>query len=317
MIVSRRNALVALSVAGLCAAVVGAGSITPPAGPVVGTMKTLDEVEPRTAVNAANTPGNIAAVYEISKPGSYYLTENLAGVAGKEGIIITSDNVTLDLNGFTVQGVPGSLNGIATTFVNNVVIRNGIVSGWGDTGVLSSIDYGLIEDLVVTFCANWGVNSDTSSFSTVIQNCVAEANGQVATNAGGISVGDDAVVRDCVATENRGIGIRARNRSVVLNNQSVNNFSNAGAGVVGHGIVFAGGFGRVSNNTVINTEVGIAVTGASNLITSNTVKSGSGNAYNIAASNHALVVSAPLAGAIAGSSGGVSVSADPLANIAY
>ena len=33
----------------------GAGDLNPPAGPILPTMKPLDQVEPRTAINATNT----------------------------------------------------------------------------------------------------------------------------------------------------------------------------------------------------------------------------------------------------------------------
>src|SRR6185295_5336210 len=39
------------------------GPLDPPAGPVAPTGKTLTEVQPRTAVNAANTPGTPTAVF--------------------------------------------------------------------------------------------------------------------------------------------------------------------------------------------------------------------------------------------------------------
>ena len=53
-----------------------ARATTPPAGPVASTPGP----EPRTAVNAASTPGDADSLYRITQPGSYYLTENLAGV---------------------------------------------------------------------------------------------------------------------------------------------------------------------------------------------------------------------------------------------
>ena len=51
-------------------------------------MKRLDEIEARTIVNAANTPGNGTNTFIINAPGSYYLTGNLTGAAGKHGISI-------------------------------------------------------------------------------------------------------------------------------------------------------------------------------------------------------------------------------------
>ena len=63
-----------------------AGDLNPPAGSVAPTMKTLDEVEPRIAINAVNTPGDSNSVYRISQPGSYYLTGNVTAPAGDSAI---------------------------------------------------------------------------------------------------------------------------------------------------------------------------------------------------------------------------------------
>jgi hypothetical protein len=54
-----------------------AGPLAPPPGPIASSYKTLSEVEPRTAVNATNTPGDAGCVYRISQHGSYYLTGNI------------------------------------------------------------------------------------------------------------------------------------------------------------------------------------------------------------------------------------------------
>jgi hypothetical protein len=71
--------------AGLPATMALAGPLDPPAGPVTSTLKTLSEVEPRTAVNAANTPGDFQALYVISSPGSYYLTANVPSASRERG----------------------------------------------------------------------------------------------------------------------------------------------------------------------------------------------------------------------------------------
>src|SRR3954451_7441888 len=79
------------------------GSLTPPAGPAP-TMKTLDQVEARTIINATKTPGDPTNQFIISAPGSYYLTGNITGVSGKNAISINASNVAVDLNGFTITG---------------------------------------------------------------------------------------------------------------------------------------------------------------------------------------------------------------------
>jgi hypothetical protein len=113
------------------------GALTPPGAPAA-TMKTLDQIEPRTMVNSVNTPGDVNNLFIIGQPGAYYLTSNLTGVSGKYGITIFASNVQLDLNGFTVQGAAGSSSGIyIPNAVTNVAVRNGSVNGWGGSGVLS------------------------------------------------------------------------------------------------------------------------------------------------------------------------------------
>src|SRR5687767_7622300 len=81
-----------------------AGPLDPPDGPITSTYKTLTEVEPRIAVNAQNTPGDANSLFRITQPGSYYLTGNITGVPNKNGVYIFGHRVTLDLNGFTVDG---------------------------------------------------------------------------------------------------------------------------------------------------------------------------------------------------------------------
>src|SRR5512141_2377001 len=93
----RRSAqlLGALVVLLLPVAALSQGSLTPPGAPAP-TMKTLQQVEPRTDV--LTLPSGGSAQYVISAPGSYYLTTNILGIpsASKVGILIQANNVTLD-----------------------------------------------------------------------------------------------------------------------------------------------------------------------------------------------------------------------------
>jgi parallel beta-helix repeat protein len=166
-----------------------AGPLNPPSAPAP-TGKTLTEVEPRIAINSTNTPGNVGTVYLITVPGSYYLEKNLEGESGKHGILIVTDDVTVDLRGFLVLGVTGSLSGIVSQARHNVSVKNGVVRGWGNYGV----------DL-------WG--SSQPRTSGVVEHVMSVGNG-----LSGFRVNGDSVVRQCMARLNGGIGFEAQTGAV-------------------------------------------------------------------------------------------------------
>lgn len=92
-----------------------AGDIDPPMGPVQGTMKTLDAIEPRDILKTlASSPD---AVHLITQPGQYVLTEDISVPSGKSGIVVelppgVEGDVSIDLNGFSIVGQPGSLHAV-------------------------------------------------------------------------------------------------------------------------------------------------------------------------------------------------------------
>lgn len=185
------------------AALIAWGPLNPPAGPVAGTAKPLGEIEPRIAINATNTPGDADSVYKITQAGSYYLTGNLNGVAGKHGIEITVSDVTVDLMGFRVQGVAGSLSGIATTTggVRNPTLCNGSLEFWGGSGIdLTSAP--AVNATISRIHANSnGVDGIRASQLCIVTECTARLNG-----GGGISVDIAGHISNCLSTSNTGSG---------------------------------------------------------------------------------------------------------------
>lgn len=109
------------------------GPLDPPPGVPAPTMKSLAEVEPRTAITALP--------YEINASGSYYLTGPL--FSATSGITVNASDVTIDLMGFTISGTNSTghhgihVAGGTDVELSNVVIRN---------GGITTFDYGILVE---------------------------------------------------------------------------------------------------------------------------------------------------------------------------
>ena len=160
------------------------GTLTPPSAPAP-TMKSLDQIDThvdtaaaakRIPINAVTTPGNSATTYAITQPGSYYLTGNLNGELGKDGIDILTDNVTVDLNGFAVIGALISNVGIYSNN-DNVALRNGTVRSWRQVGVRLQGASEIVEGLRVSHNVGYGL---LATGNAVIKDCAADTAAVVA-----------------------------------------------------------------------------------------------------------------------------------------
>jgi hypothetical protein len=137
------------------------GSLTPPSGEPGPVMKSLSQIEPRTPIDTNSTPGDATATFVIRLPGSYYLTSSLDGNTGKAGIRIDAVNVTLDLNGFTLDGVVGSKAGVQTVAAGGPIrIRNGMLRFWENgLSILNNGDF-LIENVQIVSSSAAAVRLD-------------------------------------------------------------------------------------------------------------------------------------------------------------
>ena len=101
------------------------------------------------------TPGD-APGYPItlSKTGSYRLGGNLIPGAGKTGIEITGDFVTLDFGGFTLNGRNIVEDGIFGGSAKGARIENGSITNFKGYGVFSVGHMWIIENMVVTGSKN-------------------------------------------------------------------------------------------------------------------------------------------------------------------
>jgi len=201
-------------------------------------MKTLDQVQPRTPVSAFGTT--------LTAPGSYYLTTNLlSGSSTGDGILVRANNVTIDLNGFSIIStnpagtaspvgirIDGSLSPIS-----NVSVCNGRITGF-DRAVRAQNSFSsiIVDNIHAADCRRAGIEantiSGTGSQNITIRRCIVDgidATGEGANvSADGIAlISCTAVVDTCVVRNivSAGTGISSCVNAVSCTNTFVINNS--------------------------------------------------------------------------------------------
>ncbi|MGD0743889.1 MAG: right-handed parallel beta-helix repeat-containing protein [Verrucomicrobiota bacterium] len=179
---------ICLTISALAPVVFGQGALTPPGAPAP-TMKTLDQVEPRTPITSLP--------FVITAPGSYYLVTNLTGVPGLDGITVQADHVTIDLRGFALMGGGGGGGrGIVVSSSHiNLRVHSGSIANWPVQGVLAE-------------------NVSNSQFDQLR----LSQNGST-----GLQAGRSSMIASCVAERNRGMGFTTLERCLVQNCDSCSN----------------------------------------------------------------------------------------------
>jgi len=175
----------------------------------------------------------------IDTPGFYYLTGNLSYSGTSNGISVNSDDVTIDLMGFEIQG-PGNNPtnyGIVCGNHKNVEIRNGCLLNWRG-GLWSNGLQARALNLRINNCF-YGILFDEATFGSYqIKGCsltTSNASGSLAiTCTGGVITGNTVIT----ATSTFGIYISSALPCLVTQNS-----------VSGDGIHFhSGGAGTVNVN---------------------------------------------------------------------
>ncbi|WP_367870516.1 hypothetical protein [Luteolibacter sp. Populi] len=238
----------------------------------------------RIAVGSATTPGTASSEYRITSSGSYFLQRNLQVTSsGKVGIEIAAAGVTLDLMGFTLSGTAGTLDGIRSTGFNDIVIRNGRITGFAGDGIdlRNGVDSRncLIEEMTVSGNSSHGIITNTAGR---VRNCIASGNG-----INGFWLWEAGSIESCTASRNLGDGVHAEiNCSVsrcsssentlhgiyTLGNCFVRDNQCNGNGFSGFaaGIACSGAGTRIEGNSCANQDIGIRVYNGGNLIVRNT-----------------------------------------------
>lgn len=178
---------------------------------------------------------------EIKKPGRYLLSNSLTYAGNGYAITISCDDVTLDLNGWTLTGTNGVANQTAGVYAlsrSHITIRNGTVRGFFRGIYLEGTDgrSHLVQDLNVEDSLFLGIQVKGSA-STVRHNRVTNVGGATAYTAERIGIdviGDALQVVDndvCNVSQNSGsemaYGIRILNSgsSTISNNRVLNSYN--------------------------------------------------------------------------------------------
>jgi parallel beta-helix repeat protein len=186
-------------------------------------------------LDAASRTAIDSLPFDINASGSYYLAASLSAAGG---VTINANNVTLDLNGFTLTNTGG--DGILAGTFSGICIQNGIVSGCGADGIdVSSATNVLIKHMKV-----------------------------IGNTATGIRTDEETEIVGCTVNENLEHGIIVVNECIVRDNTLARNSNNNGES----GILISGNDNIVADNRVVDGRRGIQVNGVGNQLTNNFTK---------------------------------------------
>jgi hypothetical protein len=274
-----------------------AGEMEPwaPPGP---TMKPLGALEPRREIWAELLP------LVIEDEGSaWYLGESISFAGAEDGITIAADDVTIDLNGFTLSG-PGSGAGSGIRVDGTrkgTTILNGRIHSWGGSGVeAEDASETSVKGVSARYNGSHGLNAGYQALVTEsiaygnggdgirvqlrskVSGCEASVNAQAGIHAlrngniisdsvaswneNGIFAEHMTLVTGCNATQNHRNGIRVGTSCRVVGNACNNNGWND---PVKCGILVTHSGNHVEGNTLAYNNIGIQVDDVDNVIVRN------------------------------------------------
>jgi parallel beta-helix repeat protein len=270
-----------------------AGNLEPAAAPAP-TMKTLDQVQPKTPIQSLSTSSD--AKYLIDRSGSYYLTADVNGVdPARHAIGVEANDVTIDLMGYSLIGpASGMGSGIHMDGRRNVEVRNGTVRSFAQSGIYEADPAGRNHRLInVRVFSNGMLGIFLQGEGHLVRDCTSADNHSTGVYAGsastltgntvyqndgyGISAGASTITANTV-TGNDDAGILASDRSLVAGNTvSSNNQSN---GATQAGIYVTDSCLVRANAISHNNKNDIYVSGAGNCIERNLLTNSAGYGIN-------------------------------------
>jgi hypothetical protein len=186
------------------------------------------------------TPGDAAGFpVWITQPGSYRLDTNLTGTVNQSVIEVRAPDVTIDLNGFRIDGAGVAYNGIlGRPDASGVTVRNGTISGFRVNGIKGTGEFWTVENMRIIENGRDGIRT---GWNSQIRDNTVSYNG-----AAGIACGEYCHVEGNIASKNLGLAAIEIGQGTALGNTITGNAQ--------YGLWF--GVGAFGNNTLISNHNG-------------------------------------------------------------
>jgi hypothetical protein len=188
----------------------------------------------------------------LSQSGKYKLTGNLNVPAGRNGINVTANYVTIDLNGFRIFGADQAIVGIKAANRDGLTVMNGTVSGFTSHGIETRA-FAIIQDMQITNNGGFGIKLVENG--RVLRSTISEN-----TSDGVFCLSRCLIAQNVIARQSAGVGVGLQTDAgghLVLGNVIS---GNAGFAIYAEGVT---GF---AHNTVtgngVNPATGSSIVGA-------------------------------------------------------
>jgi hypothetical protein len=191
------------------------------------------------------TPGDAAGFpVTLSLPGAYVLGSNLNPPANAIALRVTSHNVDIDMNGFSLNGVGMATFGLYSTFGEGH-IHDGIIKRFRFDGIslTGNSNSWVVENLQIVNNGRYGINAAVSNYSRYLGNSIL-VNGTGPQGGSGIYCGHFCHVEGNTISDNFDNGVITLSGTVLGNSI----FSNGDVGVGDYIDAADTGFG---NNTIV------------------------------------------------------------------
>ncbi len=153
----------------------------------------------RIEINQAHIEANGGFPYTLATPGSYVLTGPLSVPAGTDGLVLGTQNISIDLNGFTISSTfvcsPGNCTASTGEAIkpagsfeaNQVTVRNGSIIAFA-SHCIRLRERAHVTDMKIFVCGRSGIRAEEGS--VIMRNTVSN------TGLEGLFLTDDTVYAD-------------------------------------------------------------------------------------------------------------------------